>query len=152
MSTSRQMPIGRKKVSTTNSGYKYKLLHRLERLMIVVFALVGPQGNEISSICTLTFHGEKRARQIIIILQLFLSSPLVFCNNFHIKSHHFKMICTHVNSYLWKRGRRRTSCHISHSIPFLASVVVVLLLLIKKRCVTNGLENFSSRFFSRFFI
>ena len=73
----------------------------------------------------------------------FFPSPLVFRNNFHIKNHHFKMICTHVNSYLWKRGRGRSSCHISHSIPFLASVVVVLLLLIKKRYVTNGLEKFS---------
>jgi hypothetical protein len=126
------MPIGCKKVFSTNSGYKYKLLHRLGRLMIVGFcAFAGPRGNEISSICTLTFRESRRARQIIIILliffRLFLFLYSSFANIFHIKSHRFQ---NDVHFYLWKR--RRSSCNVSHSILFLESVVVAFIAADKK--------------------
>lgn len=94
-------------------------------------------------------------RRQIIIISFSLSILRSRRNNFHIKSHHFKM-CTCVSHfsfpflYLWKRHqqnfllsscarRRRRRFPFSHDrcfLPFLFGS------LIKARCVTNGLENF----------
>lgn len=113
--------------------------------MIVVLQ---PTGNEVSSICT--FGGETNHNNFVVS-----SPPLSFRrsdrNNFHIKSHHLKK-CAHVFhifcflSFIYGNGEKASAELLAFlSIPFLMTVVFGIFgVLIKRRCVTNGLENFYS--------
>lgn len=111
------MPIAREKVSSTNSGYKYKLLQRLGRLMIVIFAFASPRGNEISSICKLTYYKRERARQIIIILLLFFRFSTRLSQQFSYQKSSFLRRREHMWILIYGNAVEKGSCNVYHSIP-----------------------------------
>lgn len=122
---------------STNSGYKYKLLHRLGRLMIVVLRPTGQR----SFIDLHDSGGETNHNNFIFSFSIRQTVTIFKSKVIILKELH---MCFTFSDFIYGNAHQLEIFFGILAIPFLDAVFFFCSLaqLIKARCVTNGLGNF----------